>query len=131
MGWRKVLGVVLAIPTISCAKEEEHPPLIVSDPSYLDHPLCEARASAYYPDGGCLGPTQFFGRAEVSAPKCPVADASVCVAFSADAGTPLEHRVWVFSGEHYGIPDHRLLVPCDPETRAVATRAPRCEAASP
>jgi hypothetical protein len=129
MGWRGwVVGaVVLVIACKACKADEEYAPMIQADPNYVeDHPRCTARASAYFADGGCLGPKQFFGQVEAFGGSCPFADASVCVQVAADAGLTLGHETWVFSGEHYGIPDGRRLIPCDEQTAAIVTSAPAC-----
>jgi hypothetical protein len=125
---RAGLIAVSGIAALACAEEEQRAPILPPDPDYvMEHPLCTAQASAYYADGGCLGPKRFFGEDLVMGTRCPVApDAGVCVSFSAEAGTPLGQRTWVFSGEHYGIPDGRTLVACDPQTAAAAIAAPRC-----
>lgn len=122
---RAAVLVAIGLFALACKAEEEWAPLL--PPTYVpEHPVCTARASAYYADAGCLGPEQFFGEETAQGTRCPVADASVCVAFPADAGSPLGHHTWVFSGEHYGIPDGRRLLPCNPETRAAAIAAPSC-----
>jgi hypothetical protein len=125
---RVALIVVLSSLAAACAQEEERAPILPMDPDYvMEHPICAAQAAAYYADAGCLGPKRFFGEDIIMGTRCPVApDAGVCVSFSPDAGSPLGQRTWVVSGEHYGVPDGRTLVACDPQTAAAAISAPRC-----
>lgn len=122
-GWIVALG----LSVLACKAEEERAPLLVPDPNLVgEHPLCSAQASAYHADAGCLGSEQFFGEGLAFGTRCPVVDASVCVQVAPDAGLHLGHETWVFSGEHYGIPDGRKLLRCDPETAAAVIAAPSC-----
>jgi hypothetical protein len=128
VGWMIALGCCMpGFCALACKAEQEHAPLLVPDPNLAgEHPLCTARAAAYHADAGCLGAKQFFGEGVAFGTHCPVVDASVCIQVAPDAGLQLGHDTWVLSGEHYGIPDGRKLVRCDPETASAVISAPKC-----
>jgi hypothetical protein len=85
-----------------------------------------AKGAEFNADAGCLGKSVSFSEGlSTQEGGCGDGDASVCIYYPGkDAGT---HRTWVFSGNHAGLPDHIKSFPCDPETRARAISAPRCE----
>ena len=91
-----------------------------------DLQVCVAYGSRFDPEMQCLGPRKAFAEHIVDPPAtCPVANEPVCIVY------PRSQHIWVFKGEHGGIPDGVNSFECDVDLDQSARAAPLCDAGPP
>jgi hypothetical protein len=87
--------------------------------------LCVSYGSAYSVENKCLEEEKAFAEKFVPPEECIYSEEVRCIQVI-DA-EPNIKRIWVFSGEHFGLPDEERTTSCDEAMRAEAIAAPYCE----